>query len=709
MFTQLAPWTEAARDSLRRGEAPLWNRRSGAGAPLLANQQTAIFHPFTLLGLLLPIGKAFTLAAVLRLFTLQLFLYAFLRNWNIHPAAAAAGAIAYAFSTFNIVWLLFPLGLATWGVVPALLASDEWIRRPRLASFNLLVVALALPILGGHPESAFWVGVVVAAYGLYALFRLRPAGERLRVFGGAVAAAVLAVALTAAWWAPTVEVLPHTSRYHLMQQVQSRTGLPIAWTTALLAPNSLGTPQSRTYKPPEPRSPATRLDDYGEIASGYAGVLMLALAVCVLRVRHALAPFFIGASLFAFLTITETPLWYPLLRKLPLVSLTFDQRLRFLWALGIAVLGSIALDALLAGRLSRRAAAALIAIAGAGSFLLYARADSHAFVVIAVALAGTAAILFVPARWIAAVVAALTFLDLAFVTKGYNPSAEPRDVYPVTGAIAALQRGEMPYRSVALGWSFIPETPGFYGLEDLKTTDPMSDPRYMRLFTGYLRVDPGDYDQKIGDVTLPFFDFLNVRYMYVPPDQGPPSDPALKPVYSGPDGTVLENAEALPRYFFVRDFIYEPSFGNAVARSKEIGDFRETALVDRLPRSFGHMDSGTRFASVTPSAATLVEYGPNGARLQVSSEDWNLLVSSDTHWPGWRATFHGLELDVVTVNGAFTGVFVPPGAGTLELRYRPAGWVAGLWTTIGAALVMLVLLPVAGCRLPRRPLGNRQP
>jgi hypothetical protein len=695
VFTQLAPWTETARDSLLRGEAPLWNRRSAAGAPLLANQQTAIFHPFTLLGLLLPIGKAFTLAAVLRLFTLQLFLYAFLRNWNIHPAAAAAGAIAYAFSTFNIVWLLFPLGLATWGVVPALLAADEWFRRPRLIAFNLLVVALALPILGGHPESAFWVGVVVAAYGLYALFRLRPRGERLRVLGGGVAAAVLAVALTAAWWAPTVEVLPHTSRFELMQKHGTASGgeLPFEWTTALLAPNSLGTPQRGTYQPPGPRSPAVRLDDYGELASGYAGVLMLALAICALGVRHALAPFFIGTSVFTFLTITEAPLWYPLLRKLPLVSLTFDQRLRFLWALGVAVLAAIALDALLAGRLSRRVAAALIAVAGAGAFLL----DSHAYVVIAVALAGTVVLLFVPLRWIAAVIAALTFLDLAYVTKGYNPAAEPADVYPVTGAIAALQRGTMPYRAVALGWSFIPETPGFYGIEDLKTTDPMSDPRYLRLFMGYLRVDPGDYDQKIGDLTFPFFDFLNVRYVYVPPGHPLPADATLKPVYSGSDGTVLENREALPRYYFVRDFIYEPSFGNAVARSKGIHDFAQTALVDRLPDHFERAEPGAPLAGGS-GTAKIVDYGPNGARLEVSSDGWNLLVSSDTHWPGWRATFRGRELDVVTVNGAFTGVFVPPGAGTLELRYRPAGWVAGLWMS-GVAAVLLVVLSFL-CRKP---------
>ncbi|MEO6487412.1 MAG: hypothetical protein ABIO78_05655, partial [Thermoanaerobaculia bacterium] len=81
LFTQIAPWTRIARDMVRAGEVPLWNRASASGAPLLANQQTAIYHPFTLLGLLLPLGKAFTLSACLRLFFVALFTFVLLRNW----------------------------------------------------------------------------------------------------------------------------------------------------------------------------------------------------------------------------------------------------------------------------------------------------------------------------------------------------------------------------------------------------------------------------------------------------------------------------------------------------------------------------------------------------------------------------------------------------------------------------------------------------
>jgi hypothetical protein len=56
LFTQIAPWTRIARDVVRAGHLPLWNRFSASGTPLLANQQAAICHPFTLLGLFLTSG-----------------------------------------------------------------------------------------------------------------------------------------------------------------------------------------------------------------------------------------------------------------------------------------------------------------------------------------------------------------------------------------------------------------------------------------------------------------------------------------------------------------------------------------------------------------------------------------------------------------------------------------------------------------------------
>jgi hypothetical protein len=620
VFTELAPWLMSARRSLFAGVMPLWNRAIGCGSPLLANQQTAIFHPFTMAGLFLPLGKAFTLSTSLRLYTSLFFFFTFLRN-HVRSPAALFGAIAWTFSTFSILWLLFPLGLATFAIAPGLAAIEEFARRPRIASFVLLTIALALPILGGHPEQAMWVGLILGAYGLYARVPI----------GRAATAAVAAIALTAIFWLPTLEILPHTMRYKAFGSLLNVVHSPsFGWTRALLFPNALGTPQARNYHPPEPRSPGL-LDDYGEVASGYAGAVTFVCGLAALFFsRERPAWFFAGTAVFALLTLTETPGWGWLLRHIPIVSLTMHQRLRFLWAISLVVLASILLD-----RLQPR--------------LVY-------------------------------LLTAATLIELVVTTWQYNPPANPADVYPATGAIAALGHGSAPHRIVAIGWSLVADTPGAFGLEDVKTTDPISSPEYLRFFHGYLGVDPGDYDQIVQKVDYSFFDFLNIERIYVPPDRTL-DDPDFEIVYRGSDGTVLRNRKVLPRYFIVPKTIVEPSFGMTVARSKQIADFGATALVDR-PSPFHVGGAGD---------VQLLRYDPNGETLRVRSSG-GLLITSDVNWPGWTARFDGKELEVVTANGAFVACWLPSGEGTLRLEYRPRGYVIGRMISIVAMLLVIIAL-----------------
>jgi hypothetical protein len=685
LFTQIAPWTRIARDALLSGNAPLWNRTSASGAPLLANQQTAIFHPLTLLGILLPLGKAFTLSASLRLFLVAFFTFILLRNWAIATGAAVFGAVAYTFCSFHIVWLLFPLGLSTMMLPLSLVGIQELVRDARGRSYAVLLLGLSLAVLGGHPESALWVWIVTMLFAIVTCTSVKQLGVIASAF-------VMAMLLTAFFWMPTLRALRETPRY---QSVQSREanpadhGLSYEWLLPLIAPNVLGTPANGTYTPPRGQHAAV-LNDYGEVASSYAGLATLALALAAPFVVTRRRPLIIAICLmlFSVLTFAEAPLWRDVVRAIPFAGISIHQRLRIFWNLGVCIAAALTLDAAMRGE-RRRPIVIAFAFVIATFAAIYA-IRNPAFLRDPIGLAQfvvplvTTILVLIATRWERFIVIAATlfvFFDLVVATYRYNPPSNPADVYPVTGAIATLQRAEKPFRFAAWGWSFLPDTPGYYGIEDIKTTDPIQNAHYMRLMRGYLNADPASYDQVLRDASQPFFDYLNIQYIYVPPDQTL-ADSRFVEIYRGSDGTILRNTRALPRYFLVHRFIVEPSFDRTVGLSKQIRDFRVDAIVDHVPANVPAHDLGG-------GTVTVRRYGANDTALDITSNGWNLLVSSDVNWPGWRAYWNGRRQPPVVVNGAFLGCFIPPGRGQLVFRYMPDEFIRGLkLSAIGVALLI---------------------
>ena len=631
VFTQLVPWTRIARDELLRGHMPLWNRTAASGAPLLANQQTALFHPFTLAGLWLPIGKAFTLSACLRLFTLLYFSFVLFRLWGASETSALFGAIAYTFSVFHIVWLLFPLGLSSMMLPLVLVGVHLTSRDGTLRAHAFLVLALALAILGGHPESALWVWIVGALYALY----LRKNVVRCAT------AFIVAMLLTAFFWVPTIALLGRTGRFQSSTVDAANPadhGLGPEWLLPLIRPNAFGTPQAGNYTPPKFQRGVV-LNDYGEVASGYAGLPTLLLAACALFVnRRKPFVFLVAMLVLSFATFWELPLWRDFIHHIPLLGVSLHQRLRLFWVLAVVGLAVLALDQLK------------------------------------------------PALRIIATVAVL--IELVLTTWNYNPPARPKDVFPETDAIRRLRAVPQPSRIVAWGWSFIPDTPGYYGLEDVKTTDPISDAHYMRLFRGYLRAE--GTDSVVNETKYPIFDYLNIENVYTPPD-ATLNDPKFELVYRGNDGAIYHNRNALPRYFTVSDVVVTPDFDMAVGLSKQITDFRQRAIVDRAAP-----------AALTTGTVRVVSYEGQRTLLDVDSPACTLLVSSDVHWPGWRVYVNGRAIAPVTVNGAFLGAYVPGGHSRVELVYRPREFTFGLRLGLIALVGYLIAigLPRSRARSP---------
>lgn len=398
--------------------------------------------------------------------------------------------------------------------------------------------------------------------------------------------------------------------------------------------------------------------------------------------------------LFALFTIAELPVWRDVVRLIPVAGITIQQRLRVFWALGAAVLAAIAVDV----ARPRDIRIALCAVWVLTAFIYATRNPQSAASWMTFAMSSSVAMLAFVAPLRVEILAALTFFELFAVTYRYNPSAGSGEVFPVTRVVAVLRSGA-PDRATVVGWGLLPDTPAYYGIEDVKSTDPLSDPVYKRLVHGFLHVSPS-YDEVFTDVSEPFLDALSIRYVYAPPGTTIENARFVRR-YAGHDGSVYENTHVVPRYFIANRYKVNTFSGHAIASLKDIRDFRTDAVVDHVPSKTAEVAPqlmAHRVEEWRPSAGgnvRIVTYENNRTRLRAMTAGWSLLCSSDTNWPGWRAYVNGERQPTVTVNGAFLGVFVPPGDNNVEFRYRPAEFDMGLRVSITTAVALAVAFIIA--------------
>ena len=185
--TVFQPFFQYTRDRLP--EIPLWNPYIAGGRPFLANQQSAIFSPFTAPAYVLPFWWSLTVTAVLKLLVAALGTFLFARVLGMRFAGAFLAGLVFALSLYFVVWLPFA-ETSVWAFLPWLLwLTDRLVRRPSAGAVGALGAVVALQFFGGHPESSFHSLAAVAAYFAFRTVQLRATGGLVRpslAFGGAL-------------------------------------------------------------------------------------------------------------------------------------------------------------------------------------------------------------------------------------------------------------------------------------------------------------------------------------------------------------------------------------------------------------------------------------------------------------------------------------------------------------------------------------------
>lgn len=742
------PFHQYTRERLP--DLPLWNPHVSAGRPYLANAQSAIFSPLTWPSYLLPFWWSLGFVAALKLFLGAFGTYVLGRVLGMRFGGALIAGLVFAFGTFFIVWLSWPL-TNIFPLLPWLLALSELlVRRPGPLPAAGLAGLVACTYFGGHPETTFHALFATAVFFAFRLL-LRARTERqdwralVRPTATFALACVLGTAIAAVMLLPFFELLLNSGDLERRQGDQSGSW-PSKYLGALFLHDYWGRPTQRSD-----------LDPFMQIRGWYAGGLTLILASAALILRPAATR--VAVALYgifaASMVVGFGPAFDLLTRYAPGFNSAHNQRMLIYVLFGLALLAGWGLDDL-SGRATtgrRRtlvlgAAGVIFAVPfvwmiGAGTLtasglrtaveVAWGFADpppvnpldpygSNVASIVRMSallqwipLAGAALVLVAwrlkrvrPLHAVAFVALAFSLLaiDLFRANLGFNPAIPTADAaMPETGAVRYLQR-QRPDRFVGLSqeFSFQPLPPDMamrFGLYDARGYDYPAEQRYDRLWRRNVAPGVPDFTQPIVLATatpaaIRALSLLSVTDFLQDPGEEPLDPPGLELAYDEPDGRIYRNPNALPRVFLAGRQQTVAGEDEALRTVTAPGfDGRTVAVTERAVPGIPESGSGNA------GTAALVSYEPERVEAEATATKRSLLVLTDVHFPGWKATVDGESVPIERVDYLLRGVVVPPGKHTVVFSYEPSSFRAG-WIIAVVGLLAVMGMVIVGLRRRER-------
>jgi hypothetical protein len=720
---------------LKAGHLPLWNPHLSGGLPLAANPNNLIFHPITLLFLLMPVIPAFHASILLQFLLAGWGVLLWGREEGLAEESALAGALTYVLSGALASCGSLQNLLSSWAWVPlALFALARHRRSGSRAALAGFAVALAVQLVAGDLLAAgtsLLLGFVDTLWG-------RDAGRRAPLS----AAARLAAGLLLGCGLALVQILPARE---MIARSSRASGIPYAdasvWSIPPvrllegIVPSLYGDPTA--LKVTSYWGGLVFEKGYPFLLSIYLGAVPLLLVLCALgrKKDHRARALGAAAALFTLASLGPAGLVYRLLyRGVPLVSsLRYPSRFILPAFLCLSLLTALGLERLREELPERRlgpgirlllAGATLIALLTAGMGLF--RAPVERFV-----LEGLGIPESVGARALGSIAGSLqgSLLRCALLAAGMAVmvlAVRRVRLGPTLASVLAL---------LAIGADLIsanshinPVVPGvFYEtrpavLELVHQTDPPVRVYAAPRPPGFAVMAQSDsawwgyyWDQISGRVSTSLPHRIGMAFDKSTDLLSPGRVNDLADRMKDLDAarirrlTDLASVGVLMSYRELEDADLIPA--GQVARQTNV-PLRFYRSRNPLPRAYlvsrARPETGEVLSSLTDpgfdprrevylggisspqgeageaGGVRIVESLPERIVLEVSARREAWLVLTDNDYPGWVAERDGIRLPVLRANFLFRAVRVGAGESRIVFRYRPLSLFAGAVGSLAA-------------------------
>ena len=703
-------WRNLSIEEIKNGKLPFWNSYSFSGTPFLANFQGATFYPLNIIFFILPFDFAWGILIFLQPLLAGIFLYSYLRFFDLNKHGCVLGALVFAFSGFSIAWLEWnTIGhVILW--LPLILLSIEKIiiilnyhaglvsasqrsrnkfgmtEGKRLIIWSLvLIFSLVSSFFAGHLQVFFYCQLLIITYLIIRSLTLTK--KRISIILLFVLCYLLSVIITSIQWLPTLELIFNSAR-SIDQGSWTKEGWFIPWQNLVqfLVPDFFGNPATGNY---------WGIWNYGEF-TGYIGIIPLIFTLYALLFRHDKKTLFFGILVLASLVFAlPTPLAkLPYKWQIPFISTSQPTRLLAIVDFSLAILTALGFDYFLKNKSSMVQIIKLLGLLGiiygiiwllvlTKGWLFFNLMDSNNLLVAKrnlilptiIFILGSGSLLgyiFMKNNRLKLffVFCSLFFvlLDLFRFGWKFTPFVKDEWIFPSTKITEILRHNTHNYRIMSLDRRIMPPNFSvFYKLQDVSGYDPLYLINYTKLVSAWERDKP--------DVTLASFnrivtpanyknfitDLLGVKYLL---SLAPLESERLRLITSEGSTYLYENKDVFPRAFLVEEVIQVED------EQREIEEM--FLLKDRLRNIAVTTESIKLNAEkLGPDEVSLIdEYGSSYVRIKTKTNIERLLVLTDIYYPSWRVYVDGKEEKVIETDFALRGVIVPSGDHTIVFNIK---------------------------------------